>query len=393
MRHVPECIFGDSVLDDSSDESMDEWLSDETEVSLSNVAEHQASNSLTFHRNFSNLITIGDHDGLIFDITTHRPYGAVRLRSHNNLCPSTYRSDGMWRPGTPKNLIQVLEALPGLRAEWSDVQDRSSLLRNLFLDTVNQEMALHYDLSRLSERLLGVLSLAQAELRMTHQVPTGVYGIAAYSIREEQAKPIYSPMTAAYIGNTDCVFKFGEGSRDLEGKSVVAVVVNKLISPRDVSDYNRHNDALCAEIHSSFLGCEARVGIIIRNGMFKLFWREIIDNLTYLYTYPAGTVMADFARVTEQLVFSEVMFHVVRCSVRLGTEIWNPIPYKAPREPPVSWGSGGGQGPVIKVMQMDGSIKEVAPFEFQGWSEAQLNLLSQYLKMEKKWVNSQASGM
>ena len=415
VRHVPETRpFGTDVsvelpTTNEEIEALPEIESTAERRETLSYEDHQAKNSETLHRKFCEDVTIRAHDKLMINKASERPLGASRLTSHCYLDPGTYVSTGMWRPGRPANLINLMAAQPGMHASFDQIREPLRILDGLLLHNLTSESDLKRNVGAFCRELLIAIAPKGAELRAVSEVPLGVYGIAAYSRRGDDlaigenipGRTVYSPIDVAYVGNADMVLTFGQGSGELEGESIVGVFEEKIINPREIQDYNRHNDSLCAQVHSSFLGCDARVCIIFANGLVKLFWREVIDGHNHLYCYPAGNDMADRGLPRVQLILIEVMFHVVRCSIRLHPVVCELAPQSAKvrdephteqkrKLPPGSWGSRGKRTDTktVTVKMVDGSIKKVASFDFKDWSEEEMLLLSKHLTREKKAMRS-----
>jgi hypothetical protein len=330
-----------------------------------------------------------------------KAFGASHLKSHRNLDASTYRSDGIWLPGRPGNLMRMLEALPGVDARWEDVQDKRRPFVGLLRPDVQCEKSIEKQFSILSDRILQCIRL-DCYLDEASEIPKGVFGVAAFSERNDglsigppDPEQRYLPLGLAFVGKCDSVFTFGEGSGSLKGRSTVAIIEFKMLRQREIGHYNRHNDALCAQIHSSFLGSDARVGFAVGNGLFKIFWREKVGEFTYLYTYPAGNDMADLANESQMLILGEAVFHVARCSiiageddrellpvsVRVGhlTEERTDITPPAPRELPKIK-----RHKTERIKRADGQVMEVQAVDFSLFSREQLNSLIEDIKQDEE---------
>jgi hypothetical protein len=158
------------------------------------------------------------------------------------------------------------------------------------------------------------------------EVLLGAYGAVAYSKRSdnrairylnEENEPQshngeldYASKDVAVIGKCDRVFYSVQKTG-----TIVAVVEAKIYNPPRRVHYCRANNSICAQIFTSFIGSDATLAIILGNGVFKLIWKEKNGGEYLFFTYPSGNDLAQFCLPENMLIFAQVMFHVVRCSI------------------------------------------------------------------------------
>ena len=105
----------------------------------------------------------------------------------------------------------------------------------------------------------------------------------------------------------------------------MAVLEFKRFATPVLLNYHRSDNSLCAQIHSSFLGSKAPLGVLITNGSFKFFWRvKVADNVYHFFTYPKRTSLADFYSREEKEFFIQIFFHIVRCSIKEAISSFSP---------------------------------------------------------------------
>ena len=157
--------------------------------------------------------------------------------------------------------------------------------------------------------------------------------------------------------------------------------------------------------------------LLVCNDIFKVIWiEEDSEGRTYFYTYPENNSFGDLAIEADRDIFIEVMFHVVRCSLRTGTgervakkarktqvpETAKKEGYQAkyvsqgskPTVKPVPYegNSGGSSAPgsmpktYKRGVAIDGSEFEFAPFDFTGWSQSEMDKLWRDLELQEDYV-------
>jgi hypothetical protein len=154
--------------------------------------------------------------------------------------------------------------------------------------------------------------------------------------------------------------------------------------------------------------------------MFKLFWREDIQERPYFFNYPAGNTMADLADPEEELILRKVLLRLSRCCLKMTVEPRKPLiatkrtledtemkgrrfdldDERRPRDD--GHGSGGGarkenslspggqtgrqrSATVAECTEaMDGSLFHFGKYDLSHLSEKELSALSKALAKEKK---------
>ena len=307
--------------------------SEEEEESLhSGIDSHRKSNSNYFHETFAGQLVIG-RNGLLLDAVSKVRIGVSRFTSHKNVVPDFYRSDGVLRPGREASLILFCEQLPGISSSFDLLAEPESIiLPSCFAEDTSPESDLHGHLTSVCTRIAERMKWGAFWLK--GGVELGAYGILAYSAShdthpipfaaEENAPPeneprnvqTFAPDRVAVAGKCDGVFRFGLNSGYPEGTRILAVVEEKLFDPTFLNSYHSRKNSLLAQIMTSMIGGEAPIGLILANGMFKCFWMVREEGSAKLFTYPPGNQFADLRNDAERLVLIQVLFHLVRCSIR-----------------------------------------------------------------------------
>jgi hypothetical protein len=118
------------------------------------------------------------------------------------------------------------------------------------------------------------------------------------------------------VGRCDKVFNYALEEKRNEA---LAILEAKIYHTADRENYHIHNNSICIQMFTSLIGSGAPVGILYANGLAKFFWKEIINDKVHVFTYPENNSMADLDDEAQRLLFTQVMFHIVRCSVRIDT--------------------------------------------------------------------------
>ena len=337
------------------------------------------------------------------------------------------------RRGRKGNLVEAMEKLPGVTAQWSEFQDKKDLLEGLFGAGIILERELLFDLGKLEERLRVPIDRASKGVYRNKEVKLGAYGLLPFAICKENAfhayqpednaklpeipiyfgEYLYCPERVAVVGKCDCVYYYGHSSGHPLGVIPVAVVEAKIYHNKKKSHFHMRNNAILHQIWSSLIGSGATVGIVLANGRFKFFWVEEHEGKTHFFTFPAGHTLGDFAKPADREVFCEVMFHVVRCSMKYMLEPREELESDderkvtseqkgrsglqrerdqaedaekdAKRKADSQAGKDGSDKHARKVgVFMDGSEFLFAPYDFSYWSEAELEIMDEHLSLEKK---------
>jgi hypothetical protein len=273
----------------------------------------------------------------------------------------------------------------------------------------------------------------------------GCYGLAAYSIRKDESgmnifggpedprsvPKLYCPEKVAVGGRCDRVYYFGHQTGDRQGQ-IVAVIELKIFKPPRADRYHRRMNSALAQIHCSFFGSTAPLGLILGNGVGKAFWRKYKNSKLQLLTYPPGNSMADLTDDEQRGIFCKIFAHVARCSLKmtvdpkgsltLGKRGIDDTQFKERGESPASSESGdkenspAGSGearprprnmqPEECVESLDGSLFYFRPYDLSHLTEDERQSLSQRLKedeaevseiwnnkFDNQFVDSQAMGM
>ena len=179
---------------------------------------------------------------------------------------------------------------------------------------ISDEKLLTRQLGKLVDRIIVAIDPSSEDCAEDGEVLFGASTIVAYTDRSK-APPVYSPETAFVQGNCDFVFRFGDRTADYRGKDLAVFELKKFRVPR-VTHYHFFNNSICAQIHCSFVGSEAPLGVILGNGVCKFFWKKLHAKDVYrFYTFPAGNDMLDLTEAAGREKFMKVMYHVVRCSL------------------------------------------------------------------------------
>jgi hypothetical protein len=331
-----------------------------------------------------------------------------------------------------------MEKLPGVKAHWTNIQNKHKLLRDLFKARASPESVLIGDLAALNERLSQGINSEFVGVYQKAEVKLGAYGLLPFAICQENAFHAYSeenrnklpenpeffgeyqycPEMVAVVGKCDSVYYYGHDSGHPLGTKPVAVVEAKLFYDRYRSHFHMRDNAILHQIWSSLIGSEAPVGLVLANGRFKFFWKEEHESKTYFFTFPIGHKFGDFARPLDAEVFCEVMFHVIRCSIKIelsprellksDDEPKFPSEQKgkpglprrklaaekvakmAKREVDDRGGQDGGSDKKARKVGVfpDGTEFFFAPYDFSYWSESDLEVMDKQLAREKKQLRS-----
>ena len=250
-------------------------------------------------------------------------------------------------------------------------------------------------------------------------VPLGAYGIVPFSQRADELafkydhpeKPsravltdpagiIYSPEQVAVAAVCDSLFYYGAESGKVEGKEAVAVIEGKVYVPARLEYYHTRGNSVLAHIMTSMVGAEAPLGLIIANQVFKIFWQvRLEDGCMHMFTYPAGHDMADIARESESPLLTQILFHIVRCSVKKEVTELKKLPSRvtegqeesgsdldlspAPKRRRVNVASGN----FTRMECMDGSILRVKKYDCTVWSDEELHAFRKKELQNKKALN------
>ena len=288
---------------------------------------HRIINSEVFHNMFASKLAIRRSDGvLVHSNNPSRAYGVSNIRSHRCVPPELYRRNGVLRAGRASHIIEKMASLPGYNATIGDARRLLPLMSDLFRATLSNESDLTHKFYGFCISIMRSMGEGPVNFLSKCNVALGAYGAVAYSKRSDNrairylneenepqshnGKLTYAAKDVAVIGKCDRVFYSGQKTG-----TIVAVVEAKIYNPPRRVHYCRANNSICAQIFTSFIGSNATLAIILGNGVFKLIWKKKNDGEYLFFTYPSGNDLAQFCLPENKLIFAQVMFHVVRCSI------------------------------------------------------------------------------
>ena len=409
--------------------------SEEEEESLhSGIDSHRKSNSNYFHETFAGQLVIG-RNGLLLDAVSKVRIGVSRFTSHKNVIPDFYRSDGVLRPGRDNQLIHFCEELPGILSSFDLLHEPHRILpSSYFAEDTTPESALQGDLGSAC-RVIAERMKWGDDIWLKGGVELGAYGILAYStspivhaipfadeennppennapVNEPRNVQTFAPDRVPVAGKCDGVFRFGLNSGYPEGTRILAVVEEKLFHPVYLNSYHSRNNSLLAQIMTSMIGGEAPIGLILANGMFKCFWMVREEGSAKLFTYPPGNQFADLRNDAERLVLIQVLFHLVRCSIRTDfkrkanfeprlskrsrpTELEPNQPKAAtPASQPLRHGMAQATRSmtgITRLASMDGSFTTVQSFDMTIFTEEEHEEINKQDKRDRQAIQAQSA--
>ena len=289
------------------------------------------TNSRSFHADFSKIAAISRINGLLVHksgASKGHHLGISNIKSHKHL--DNLLTDGGVRSGTPTQLMSLLCALPGEQAEWEDIPDPLGMSCGRFDANTQSENALSQGIAALTALLGSAIAGPGRRFVINGDAEqlNGGYGILAHTRNpaenpfhfypDDESTPAgpeeFRPEDVAVIGKTDIVFERTDGS------GIVAFIEAKIYHQRSLEEYHSHNNSICAQIFASWIGSGAEFGLLLGNKRFKASWRRTVNGRTHLFTYPRDNSMADLSIDTDRLLLTQIMFHVVRCSIRIESD-------------------------------------------------------------------------